>query len=102
MQNHSFIPCATACHSNHHMTGGKRTATAAVPLVSDSWRSCAGLIIVLRDFRSDFQQLVLLFFEPMAHQAYQPVLPCVSKYLQYKWDQSNYDMHRKKVWLKYS
>ncbi|XP_031442675.1 uncharacterized protein cfap97d2 [Clupea harengus] len=33
----------------------------------------------------------------MAHQAYQPVLPCVSKYLQYKWDQSNYDMHRKKV-----
>ncbi|XP_062389410.1 uncharacterized protein cfap97d2 [Sardina pilchardus] len=33
----------------------------------------------------------------MAHQAYQPVRPCVSKYLQYKWDQSTYDMHQKKV-----
>ncbi|KAG5283170.1 hypothetical protein AALO_G00039100 [Alosa alosa] len=33
----------------------------------------------------------------MAHQAYQPVRPCVSKYLQFKWDQSTYDMHQKKV-----
>ncbi|KAL2081332.1 hypothetical protein ACEWY4_023185 [Coilia grayii] len=33
----------------------------------------------------------------MAHQSYQPVLPCVSKFLQYRWDQNSYDIHRKKV-----
>ncbi|XP_063070621.1 uncharacterized protein cfap97d2 [Engraulis encrasicolus] len=33
----------------------------------------------------------------MAHQSYQPVVPCVSKLLQHRWDQSNYDIHRKKV-----
>ncbi len=33
----------------------------------------------------------------MQHQAYQPVLPCVNKYLQYKWDKNCYEMHRNKV-----
>ncbi|XP_056611396.1 sperm axonemal maintenance protein CFAP97D1 [Triplophysa dalaica] len=33
----------------------------------------------------------------MQHQAYQPILPSVNKYLQYKWDKSCYEMHRKKV-----
>uniref|UniRef100_A0A671SXB4 Si:dkey-83m22.7 n=1 Tax=Sinocyclocheilus anshuiensis TaxID=1608454 RepID=A0A671SXB4_9TELE len=29
--------------------------------------------------------------------AYQPVLPCVNKYLQYRWDKNCYEMHRNKV-----
>ncbi|KAG1959666.1 si:dkey-83m22.7 [Pimephales promelas] len=33
----------------------------------------------------------------MQHQAYQPVLPCVNKYLQYRWDKNCYEMHRNKV-----
>uniref|UniRef100_A0A671NL79 Si:dkey-83m22.7 n=1 Tax=Sinocyclocheilus anshuiensis TaxID=1608454 RepID=A0A671NL79_9TELE len=33
----------------------------------------------------------------MQHQAYQPVLPCVNKYLQYRWDKNSYEMHRNKV-----
>ncbi|KTG05151.1 hypothetical protein cypCar_00015576 [Cyprinus carpio] len=33
----------------------------------------------------------------MQHQAYQPVLPCVNKYLQYRWDKNCYEMHRSKV-----
>ncbi|XP_072541315.1 sperm axonemal maintenance protein CFAP97D1 [Salminus brasiliensis] len=33
----------------------------------------------------------------MQHQAYQPLLPCVNKYLQHKWDKSCYEMHRKRV-----
>ncbi|XP_043104667.1 sperm axonemal maintenance protein CFAP97D1 isoform X2 [Puntigrus tetrazona] len=33
----------------------------------------------------------------MEHQAYQPVLPCVNKYLQYRWDKNCYEMHRNKV-----
>ncbi|KAI4879246.1 hypothetical protein NFI96_012124 [Prochilodus magdalenae] len=33
----------------------------------------------------------------MQHQTYQPLLPCVNKYLQYKWDKSCYEMHRKRV-----
>ncbi|KAI7808608.1 sperm axonemal maintenance protein CFAP97D1 [Triplophysa rosa] len=33
----------------------------------------------------------------MQHQAYQPILPSVNKYLQYKWDKSCYETHRKKV-----
>ncbi|KAL7865958.1 hypothetical protein SRHO_G00112050 [Serrasalmus rhombeus] len=33
----------------------------------------------------------------MQHQTYQPVLPCINKYLQYKWDKSCYEMHRKRV-----
>ncbi|XP_029937184.1 uncharacterized protein CFAP97D1 [Myripristis murdjan] len=33
----------------------------------------------------------------MLHLAYQPLLPTGSKYLQLKWDQASYDMHRRKV-----
>ncbi|XP_058643249.1 uncharacterized protein CFAP97D2 isoform X2 [Onychostoma macrolepis] len=33
----------------------------------------------------------------MQHQAYQPVLPCVNKYLQYRWDKNCYEMHKNKV-----
>uniref|UniRef100_A0A673FY09 Si:dkey-83m22.7 n=1 Tax=Sinocyclocheilus rhinocerous TaxID=307959 RepID=A0A673FY09_9TELE len=33
----------------------------------------------------------------MQHQAYQPILPCVNKYLQYRWDKNCYEMHRNKV-----
>ncbi|XP_076021843.1 sperm axonemal maintenance protein CFAP97D1 [Genypterus blacodes] len=33
----------------------------------------------------------------MQHLAYQPVLPSVSKYLQQKWDNTSYEMHRRKV-----
>ncbi|XP_030643414.1 uncharacterized protein CFAP97D1 [Chanos chanos] len=33
----------------------------------------------------------------MQHRSYQPTLPCASKYLQYNWDRTNYDMHREKV-----
>ncbi|KAK7154259.1 hypothetical protein R3I94_007572 [Phoxinus phoxinus] len=33
----------------------------------------------------------------MQHKAYQPVLPCVNKYLQYRWDNNCYEMHRDKV-----
>ncbi|XP_028847851.1 uncharacterized protein CFAP97D1 [Denticeps clupeoides] len=33
----------------------------------------------------------------MAHLAYQPAQPCVSRLLQYKWDKSAYNMHRMKV-----
>ncbi|XP_066497527.1 sperm axonemal maintenance protein CFAP97D1 [Hoplias malabaricus] len=33
----------------------------------------------------------------MQHQAYQPLQPCVNKYLQEKWDKSCYEMHRKRV-----
>ncbi|XP_077073182.1 sperm axonemal maintenance protein CFAP97D1 isoform X3 [Siphateles boraxobius] len=33
----------------------------------------------------------------MQHQAYQPVLPCVNKYLQYRWDKNCYEMHRNKL-----
>ncbi|XP_067301155.1 uncharacterized protein CFAP97D2 isoform X2 [Pseudorasbora parva] len=33
----------------------------------------------------------------MQHQAYQPALPCVNKYLQYRWDKNCYEMHRNKV-----
>ncbi|CAJ1079780.1 uncharacterized protein CFAP97D1 isoform X1 [Xyrichtys novacula] len=31
------------------------------------------------------------------HLAYQPVLPCANKYLQYRWDKASYDLHREKV-----
>ncbi|XP_059199521.1 sperm axonemal maintenance protein CFAP97D1 [Centropristis striata] len=33
----------------------------------------------------------------MAHLAYQPILPAGNKYLQQKWDQASYDLHRRKV-----
>ncbi|TRY88213.1 hypothetical protein DNTS_026902 [Danionella cerebrum] len=33
----------------------------------------------------------------MQHLAHQPVLPCVNKYLQYRWDKNCYQMHRNKV-----
>ncbi|XP_005167839.1 uncharacterized protein cfap97d2 isoform X2 [Danio rerio] len=33
----------------------------------------------------------------MQHQAYQPVVPCVNKYLQYRWDKNCYEIHRDKV-----
>ncbi|XP_007227834.2 sperm axonemal maintenance protein CFAP97D1 [Astyanax mexicanus] len=33
----------------------------------------------------------------MQHQAYQPLLPCANKYLQYKWDKSCYETHRNRV-----
>ncbi|KAJ8349935.1 hypothetical protein SKAU_G00250650 [Synaphobranchus kaupii] len=33
----------------------------------------------------------------MQHRAYQPILPCGNKYLQQKWDRTNYEMHKKKV-----
>ncbi|XP_044222430.1 sperm axonemal maintenance protein CFAP97D1 [Thunnus albacares] len=33
----------------------------------------------------------------MQHLAYQPLLPTVNKYLQQKWDQSSYDLHKRKV-----
>uniref|UniRef100_A0AAY4EF56 Uncharacterized protein n=1 Tax=Denticeps clupeoides TaxID=299321 RepID=A0AAY4EF56_9TELE len=33
----------------------------------------------------------------MAHLAYQPAQPCVSRLLQYKWDKSAYNMHRMKA-----
>ncbi|XP_061083225.1 uncharacterized protein cfap97d2 [Conger conger] len=33
----------------------------------------------------------------MQHRAYQPVLPCGNKYLQLKWDRTDYQMHRSKV-----
>ncbi|KAF7658157.1 hypothetical protein LDENG_00016800 [Lucifuga dentata] len=33
----------------------------------------------------------------MQHLAYQPLLPTVSKYLQQKWDNESYELHRRKV-----
>ncbi|XP_065107865.1 sperm axonemal maintenance protein CFAP97D1 [Paramisgurnus dabryanus] len=33
----------------------------------------------------------------MQHQAYQPILPSVNKYLQYRWDKDCYEIHRTKV-----
>lgn len=33
----------------------------------------------------------------MEHRAYQPLLPAGNKYLQQKWDNASYDLHRKKV-----
>ncbi|KAK1797813.1 hypothetical protein P4O66_008165, partial [Electrophorus voltai] len=33
----------------------------------------------------------------MPQLIYQPLLPCASKHLQYKWDRSCYNMHREKV-----
>ncbi|XP_055072092.2 sperm axonemal maintenance protein CFAP97D1 isoform X1 [Misgurnus anguillicaudatus] len=33
----------------------------------------------------------------MQHQAYQPILPSVNKYLQYRWDKNCYEIHRTKV-----
>uniref|UniRef100_A0A8C1C1W6 CFAP97 domain containing 2 n=1 Tax=Cyprinus carpio carpio TaxID=630221 RepID=A0A8C1C1W6_CYPCA len=30
-------------------------------------------------------------------ESYQPVLPCVNKYLQYRWDKNCYEMHRSKL-----
>ncbi|XP_070799671.1 uncharacterized protein CFAP97D2 [Pituophis catenifer annectens] len=31
------------------------------------------------------------------HRAYQPILPCGSKYLQQKWDKTTYEEHKKKI-----
>ncbi|XP_070607216.1 uncharacterized protein CFAP97D2 isoform X2 [Erythrolamprus reginae] len=31
------------------------------------------------------------------HRAYQPILPCGSKYLQQKWDKTTYEEHKKKL-----
>ncbi|XP_067419740.1 uncharacterized protein CFAP97D2 isoform X1 [Emydura macquarii macquarii] len=31
------------------------------------------------------------------HRAYQPVLPCGNKYLQQKWDKTNYEEHKKRI-----
>nr|XP_055072093.1 uncharacterized protein cfap97d2 isoform X2 [Misgurnus anguillicaudatus] len=33
----------------------------------------------------------------MQHQAYQPILPSVNKYLQYRWDRNCYEIHRTKL-----
>ncbi|XP_053536672.1 uncharacterized protein cfap97d2 [Ictalurus punctatus] len=33
----------------------------------------------------------------MQHKAHQPLLPCASKYLQYRWDKSGYEIHMKKL-----
>ncbi|XP_041663213.1 uncharacterized protein cfap97d2 [Cheilinus undulatus] len=32
-----------------------------------------------------------------AHLAYQPLFPCASKYLQYRWDNASYALHRRKL-----
>ncbi|XP_068526152.1 uncharacterized protein CFAP97D2 [Anas acuta] len=31
------------------------------------------------------------------HRAYQPILPCGSKYLQLKWDKAKYEEHKKRI-----
>ncbi|XP_048712264.1 uncharacterized protein CFAP97D2 isoform X3 [Lepidochelys kempii] len=31
------------------------------------------------------------------HRAYQPSLPCGNKYLQQKWDKTNYEEHKKRI-----
>ncbi|XP_047933880.1 uncharacterized protein CFAP97D2 isoform X2 [Anser cygnoides] len=31
------------------------------------------------------------------HRAYQPILPCGSKYLQLKWDTAKYEEHKKRI-----
>ncbi|KAK3569082.1 hypothetical protein QTP86_022107 [Hemibagrus guttatus] len=32
----------------------------------------------------------------MQHKAHQPLQPCANKYLQYRWDKRDYDIHKKK------
>lgn len=41
--------------------------------------------------------LFLVYRKKMQHRAYQPLLPAGNKYLQQKWDNASYDLHRKKV-----
>lgn len=33
----------------------------------------------------------------MQHKSHQPLQPCASKYLQFRWDKNGYDIHKKKV-----
>ncbi|KAI5106947.1 hypothetical protein C0J45_2585 [Silurus meridionalis] len=33
----------------------------------------------------------------MQHKAHQPLMPCTSKYLQYRWDKNDFEIHKKKV-----
>ncbi|XP_027021785.1 uncharacterized protein CFAP97D2 [Tachysurus fulvidraco] len=33
----------------------------------------------------------------MQHKSHQPLQPCASKYLQFRWDKSGYEIHNKKV-----
>lgn len=68
------------CHGNNHMTGSKLRLNSYL---------CSLWLLVQVD--SGYRDKV------MQHQAYQPVLPSVNKYLQYRWDKSCYEMHRKKV-----
>lgn len=52
-----------------------------------------GLVILL------FCLIFLWLQDIMQHLAYQPLFPAGSKYLQQKWDQSSYDLHKRKVRL---
>ncbi|XP_051566250.1 sperm axonemal maintenance protein CFAP97D1 [Myxocyprinus asiaticus] len=55
------------------------------------------IIAHLEDLALQVESARLRRSKVMQHQAYQPILPCANKYLQYRWDKNCYDMHRDKV-----
>jgi len=81
----SIISCCfflNGCHGNNHMTSSK--------LKLNSYLCSLWFLVQLDSGYSEVKT-------KMQHQAYQPVLPCVNKYLQYRWDKNCYEMHRNKV-----
>lgn len=67
------------CHDNIHMTDSNQTALRSVFSVFASYAGA------------------LSHTTTMQHKAHQPLMPCASKYLQYRWDKGAYDIHKKKV-----